>query len=396
LVAKLHAGPAQPAQKAWNFAEHLLKTHDFFLPLRSTARAHATAQHDDWPSRESLSPSDASPSDVASDELKTISTIFGGIDPSPNSLFQRLFASLAILNMMAGGADASETHSLLDQLSSDIRSCNPTELSQKVQFGAFEELMKTLHVHHVEFRIVRKVLLFAFQIADSCPGQRHILMHMSHVEKRTGESLLQFLVKFICSQSVPPGAGQSGSHDIQLILASATRLIKSIVSSSIPYASLSDFPHTGCYGNPKMESMLSLKVLHSILVAVQADAASESFMFLNDASSHLDHVAVIAILDQLRISHWHDLLSCSDSQLHAIAALLKREVAQHILLVMTHVRQSRAWRSEALGDKVLQAFFQDSAETECIFAGRRRIFLDMIREDETIQEFQRLCNAQLV
>ena len=89
LVAKLHAGPAQPAQKAWNFAEHLLKTHDFFLPLRSTARAHATAQHDDWPSRESLSPSDASPSDVASDELKTISTIFGGIDPSPNSLFQR-------------------------------------------------------------------------------------------------------------------------------------------------------------------------------------------------------------------------------------------------------------------------------------------------------------------
>jgi hypothetical protein len=402
LVAKLYAGPTEPTQKAWNFAEHLLKRHPFFLPLRSNAPVRVAAQSDAVAQgdaaesllRESPSPFDASPNFCAADDVFTIARMFGGVDPSPNSVFQRLIASLARSNRTTGSAHVPQILNLLDQLSSDVRSSNPIEISQKVQFGAFDELIRTLHTHIDEFSVVRKVLLISFQIADSCPGQRHILMHMSHVERQTGESLLKFIVKFISRQNSQPGAMHSSLHDIDDILASADRCIRCIVSSSIPYESLSDFPHTGCYGSPKMESMLSANVLYSIFSAIQSEAASEVFSFLQDAASQCDSAAIISALNQPpRASHWRDLLQRSDSQLRAIAALLKPEAAEQFLLVMASVKESRAWRSDELGGKVLHAFFHDSAEANAVFAAHRRVFVSMIRADETVQQFRRLSEV---
>jgi hypothetical protein len=84
-----------------------------------------------------LPPHNESPGNFATDELKTISKLFEVVDPSPNSLFQRLIPGLATLNRAGSDADVK----LLVLLISDIRSSSAPELTEKERFGAFEELM---------------------------------------------------------------------------------------------------------------------------------------------------------------------------------------------------------------------------------------------------------------
>ncbi len=292
LVTKLLDGPQAPV-KAWYFAEYLLKTHDFFLPLRTeTARRDACAVDG---SAESFSPSDISP---ASDpELKSVSTMFAGVDPSPNSQFQHLFGNLDRLNRQGANSSAiaADVHNLLTTIWAHVRSSSPTDLSEKIQFGALEVLMRTLHAHCRDFAITRKVLYIVFQILESCPNQRHILMQIAHVERETGESLLRYLVKFI-SSGPSSAAGADAAASIPDIAACALRCVKSAVSCSIPYHSLSDFPNSGCYGSPKMDSMLTAKVLQNILIAIQDEVASESLEFLHNAANHLDQAASADLL----------------------------------------------------------------------------------------------------
>jgi hypothetical protein len=388
LVLQLWSGPQRP-QKAWNFAESLLKTHAFFLPLRTEPVARHV--HDHPHSDQSFSPS-FSPSD----DVSTISNIFGFVDPSPNSVFQHLFASLAKLNRQMPNTSASETCRLLGKISSDVNSSNPVELSDKIRFGALDELMRTLHAHPREFSVVRQVLHVMFQILDACPCQRHVLMQITHVERETGVSLLQYLVRFVCSKGLPAATytAADGADIMQQMITSALKCIKSIVSSSIPYNSLRDFPNSGCYGDPKMGSMLTAKVLQSILIAVQAETASELFEFLKNPENHCDSADTDAVLRQLSIFHPQDLqdVQHTDAKLSAVAACLRTAAATKLLHVMHHLRSENAktWNAREIGARALQAFAGECDEDDPIFCGNRRVFWTMIRQDSTVREFSRL------
>ncbi len=392
LVEELYKGPTEP-QKAWNFAEHLLKTHRFFLPLRSEAPRREERRDVPIDSVESFSPGDATPRSASAaeggvgDNFQSVSFFFQSIHPSPHSRFQHLISNLKLNR--ESGAPASESNIQLDEIFSEVRSSPPVALSQKIQIGAFEELIRTLHAHRSDLSVTHKVLLVVLQIAECCPRQRHILMHMTHVERETGDSFLQFLVKFICSQSPLESDRQGSSSRAEDIAASAVLCVRSIVSCSIPYHSLSDFPSSGCYGSPKMDSMLSAKVLQSILTAVHEDAASESFASLQDTSNHVDPAASTVFLTQrFRSSNWRELVQRSDFdwELRAFAALLQPAAAERFCVIMNRARRSRAIG----GRELLQAFFVDSPDTDIFFAGNRRVILTIVREDETVQEFRRL------
>ena len=392
LVEELYKGPTDP-QKAWNFAEHLLKTHSFFLPLRSEAPRHEERHDVPIDSVESFSPGDATPRSASaaegglSDEHQSISVFFKGIHPSPHSRFQHLISNLK--RNRESGAPASESNLHLDEIFSEIRSSPPAVLSEKIQLGAFEEFIRTLHAHRSDVSVTHKVLLVVLQIAECCPRQRHILMHVTYVERETGDSFLQFLVRFICSQSLLESDKQGSSSRAEDITASAVLCLRSIVSCSIPYHSLSDFPTSGCYGSPKMGSMLSAKVLQSILTAVHEDAASESFASLQDESNHVDPAASSVFLTQrFRPSNWRELVQRHDfdHELRAFAALLQPAAAERFSLVMNRARRSRAIG----GCELLQAFLVDSPDTDIFFAGNRRVILTLVREDKTVQEFRRL------
>ena len=114
--------------------------------------------------------------------------------------------------------------------------------------------------------ISRQILEIIFQIMDSCPCERHIFMHMTH-SSGGKQTVLEYLVAFVSSDD---GAGVVGGDEDAKIMrskltTSALNCIQKIISSSIPCHSLSDFASSGCYGNPKMESMLMAQVLESVL-----------------------------------------------------------------------------------------------------------------------------------
>jgi hypothetical protein len=380
---KLFEGPQAPV-KAWNFAEHLQKTHAFFLPLRTDAQTQCVAPlrvgHCDGV-QESFSPSD---------ELKSVSTMFADVDPSPNSRFQHLFARLDRLNREAPCSSiiAAEVHTLLTAILSHIRSSSPTDLSEKIQFGALEVLMRSMRMHHgCDFTMARTGLCIIFQIVESCPDQRHILMQLTHDERETGESLLKYLVKF-CSSGSSAAAGADGSSDVAEIVASALTCIKSIVSCSIPYRSLGNFANSGCYGSPKMNSMLTARVLQSILVAIEDEVASEILAFLQYTSNHVDQSATVLLL-HLRVD---DLNATKFDQ---IMGLLKPEAAKLFLRMMGCVRRgcAREWSNRDVGAKVIRAFFEDCEDASLHFAGNRSVLRDMIKQDSTVLEFCRLEGA---
>lgn len=274
---------------------------------------------------ESSSPSDA---DVVSDEVRTLSRMFAGVDPSKNSRFQHL---LGDLNKFVNGLDTHDTQSLLAKISASVQSSNPTALSETIQFGALEVLLRTLRSPRCNFK--RKVLSIIFQILDSCPNQRHILMQITHVERETGESVLQYLVKFVSSEGVSAAAEDDAAASIPDIIAAAVRCIKSVVACSIPYRSLSDFPDCGCYGSPKMGSMMTAKVLQSIVIAIEDEVTSDS-------------------------------------------------------------RGARDWKNDEIAHRVLQVFFQDSEHTASYFSEHRSVLRAIVQESQTVQEFRRLNSAE--
>jgi hypothetical protein len=101
-------------------------------------------------------------------------------------------------------------------------------------------------------------------------------MHMTHTARHGDQSVLEYLVAFVSSDD---GAEVVGADDATTmrnkLKTSALDCVRKIVASSIPYHSLSDFATSGCYGNPKMESMLMAKVLHSILQGLQYPVAKK-------------------------------------------------------------------------------------------------------------------------
>ena len=347
LVATLFHGPQAPA-KAWSFAEHLLTTHAFFAPLRTEATQHDTRAPPGDTVTESFSPSDVV---VASDcEHESVSTKFAGVDPSPNSRFQHLFADLDKWHRQHSAPhDPLDAQRLLAKILSDVRKCNPADLSEKIKFGALEVLLKALRSPRCNFTIARKVLSIVFLILDSCPNQRHILMQITHVERETGESLLQYLVKFVSSGGSSAAADAHSAASVADIVAAALSCIKSAVACSIPYRSLSDFPDIGCYGSPKMGSMLTGKVLHSIVTAIEDELTSECVAHSQQSSDCFGQVS---------------------SRVYA-----------------------RQWRGDEVGQKVLQVFFQDSELSDSYFSGNRSVFRAIVQEDHTVQEFRRLNAA---
>ena len=328
LVMKLANGPEAP-RKAVNFAEHLIRTHDFFLPLR----VEATQQHAPVPFGEGEFVSDdATPTtptpDEFLDELESIAKQLGGIHQSRNSLFQHLLARLRTL--LHQSSPASVFENLLDYILTDIQHSNPTELSEKVNLGACEVFMKKLRARDCNFTTARKTLQIIFQILDSCPNQRHILMHLTHVERETGTSLLEYFVTFVSSTDDSIAAGADDAEAMLELKTSAFECVRKIVSSSIPYHSLSDFATSGCYGNPKMDSMLTARVLQSILTALNWPAA--------------------------------------------------------------HTWAHHARGDLTIARLVLQVYFDGSEEADAFFVGQREAFRAMIRKDDTAQEFLRLFN----
>jgi hypothetical protein len=345
LVATLFRGP-QPPAKAWSFAEHLLKTHAFFAPLwkEATPTQHDARAPPGDTVAESFSPSDVI---VASDhEHVSVSTKFAGVDPNPNSHFQRVFADLDKWHRQPPHRPL-DAQRLLAEILSDVRESNSANLSEKIKFGALEVLLRALHSPRCNFAIARRVLSIVFQILDSCPNQRHVLMQITDVERETGESLLQYLVKFVSSGESSAPLDADAVASVADIKAAALSCIKSAVACSIPYRSLSDFPDVGCYGSPKMGSMLTCNVLHSIVTAIEDELTSEVVAHSQQNSDCFSQTV--------------------SSRVHA-----------------------RLWRSEEVAEKVLQAFFQDSELSASYFSGNRSALRAMVQEDHTVQEFRRL------
>ena len=113
-----------------------------------------------------------------------------------------------------------------------------------------------------------------FQILEQCPNQRHVLMHLTHAPQsvqlggkdgKPKKSFLQYLVNFVSSSVFWT---EYDAPSVTKLQALALRCIAQILSGSISYHSLSDFPTSGCYGSPKMDSLLTANVLSSILIAL--------------------------------------------------------------------------------------------------------------------------------
>jgi hypothetical protein len=309
LVVRLFAGPQAP-HKAVGFAEHLVRTHDFFQPLRVEVQQMQQMQGHDW-------------------DPVSLGPMLGGVDQSPHSHFQRLGATLESLLQSSNPLSSIQTCELerlvllVQEISQDIAVSNNEEISEKLRCDVVEVLMKALQVHQPKFAIARVVLGSVLQIPERFPNQRHLLMHLTHAGHETKQSVLEYLVKFVTSSFA-----WLDKHDPE-IMASAPELqaralqcISQIVSCSISYHSLSDFPTSGCYSSPKMRSLLTANVLARILNA----------------------------------------LGCKLPELHGLE----------------------------LGRVVVKALFEDSLEAASFCVEMRSALRDMIRRDETVQEFSRL------
>ncbi len=302
LVVTLFAGPKAP-QKAVGFAEHLVRTHNFFQPLRVEVHGRQAQEHDG--------------------DLSSLGPMLGGVDEAPNSRFQRLVAALETILQPSNLLSSIQMCKLVQEISQDIAVSNMEEVSEKLRCDVVEVLMKALHAYQRKFAIARVVLGSVLQIPEMYPHQRHLLMHLTHEGHETKESVLEFLVKFVTSSFA------SLAEDDPEIMASAPELqaralkcISQIVSCSISYHSLSDFSTSGCYGSPKMRSLLTANVLACILRA----------------------------------------LGCRLPALHG----------------------------SELGRVVVKTLFEDSLEAASFFVEMRSALRDMIRRDETVQEFCRL------
>jgi hypothetical protein len=251
LLTTLYRGP-EDGRKAVHFAERLVKEHDFFLPLRNKTEVQ-TRDEEFSPAMSDFSPHD---------EAVSLAMAMGGVDQSPNSLFQRLVAQLALFNSPSSTASSGQVLSLLHKVFEEVRASDAAELAEKIRYGALDVFVKALRAHAGDLAVSRKILQIAFQIVDTCPCQRHILMQLTSTERETGLSFFQYLVQLVSNDS----SSTAGEHDD--MLAASLHCIGKIVSCSIPYHSLSDFPSCGCYADPKMESMLTANVLRSILLAV--------------------------------------------------------------------------------------------------------------------------------
>jgi hypothetical protein len=245
LVSKLSKGPVPP-QKAVDFAEHLLETHSFFSPLRPT-RAD-----DEKKSLEKKS------LEKKSLEKHSLADLFGGVHKSENSQFQRWIADLQKSDL-----SAEKLHRLLENISGDIMNSSAAVLSEKIRYGAVDVLVEVLRARGDDFEIRCKVLRIAFEIIIFCPNDQHILMHFTHGDRT--RNFLSYLVNFACY--APPDLS---GPDVPHMQASALECVSQILTCSIPYRSLSNFPiaANSCYFSPKMESLLTGNVLHSILIAL--------------------------------------------------------------------------------------------------------------------------------
>jgi hypothetical protein len=239
LLSTLIRGPV-PQQKAVDFAEHLVETHSFFSPLRLREAA------------------------LAPPEFFSLADYFGGVGKSPHSEFQRWIAELQKSDL-----SDEKLHHVLKIITTDIMNSSAPVLSEKIRYGAVDVLVEVLRTRGGNFEIRCKVVRIAFEIIFLCPNDQHILMHFTHqLERDTTGIFLSYLVNFACY--APPdlsGADVSKSSHMQ---ASALECISHIVTCSIPYRSLSDFPiaANSCYFSSKMQSLLTGNVLRSILIAL--------------------------------------------------------------------------------------------------------------------------------
>jgi hypothetical protein len=302
LVVRLFAGPQAP-QKAVGFAEHLVRTHNFFQPLRVEVHARQVQEHDG--------------------DLTSLGPMLGGVDQSPNSRFQRLVAALETLLQPSNFLSSIQTCKLVQEISQDIAVSSMEEVSEKLRCDVVEVLMKALQAHKHKFAIARVVLGSVLQVPEMFPNQRHLLMHLTHAGHETKESVLEYLVKLVTSSFAwldeEDPEIMASAPELQ---ARALKCIAQIVSCSISYHSLSDFSTSGCYGSPKMRSLLTANVLACILRA----------------------------------------LGCKLPALHG----------------------------SELGRVVVKTLFEDSLEAASFFVEIRSALRDMIRRDETVQEFCRL------
>jgi hypothetical protein len=238
LVSRLSKGP-EPPQKAVDFAEHLVETHSFFSPLR------------------------LQPAPTNTLELRSLAELMGGVHTSEHSRFQRLIAQLLRTDL-----SAVDLRDVLENISGDVMLSSAVVLSEKIRYGAVDVLVEVLRARGGDFEIMCKVLRIAFEIIIFCPNDQHILMHfthqLEHVGNRTG-NFLSHLVDFACY--APPDLNGA---DVSHMRASALECISQILTCSIPYRSLSDFPiaTNSCYFSPKMQSLLTGNVLRSILIAL--------------------------------------------------------------------------------------------------------------------------------
>ena len=266
LVAKLIRGPEVPLM-AVDFAEHLLKTHAFFSPLMSNVHVSRPHVPDDC----LTSIADQMPHEFVSiadelrgspDAIETFGTM-PGVERTNNSTFQRFLAKLRKLP----ADDVSETLSVLEFMLKEVQNSSSQQLSEKVNLNVFEVFIQKLH--QCNAAVARRILEFIFQIMDLSASERHIFMHMAHPESTYGVSVLEYLVAFASKEHGAAAAMIGDAETVLELKTSALECIRKIVSSSIPYNSLSDFATSGCYGNLKMQSMLTSKVLDSILRALR-------------------------------------------------------------------------------------------------------------------------------
>jgi hypothetical protein len=235
LLSTLIKGPVPPL-KAVNFVEHLVETHSFFSPLRLR--------------QPELGPDD---------EFYSLADLLGGVHKSENSQFQRWIADLRESDL-----SPDKLHYLLENVSGDVMNSGAAVLSEKIRYGAVDVLVEVLRARGDDFEIRCKVLRIAFEIIISCPNDQHILMHFTHGDRT--RNFLSYLVKFACD--APPDLS---GPDVPHMQASALECVSQILTCSIPYRSLSNFPiaANSCYFSPKMESLLTGNVLHSILIVLE-------------------------------------------------------------------------------------------------------------------------------
>jgi hypothetical protein len=307
--------PLSARKSAFEFAEHLARTHAFFQPLRTKKQS---SRSDCAGSQRSRSPS-PQPAQLCpvNDALKSLDDENGGHHPAPQSAFQHLLEYLSL----ESGSIAGKLEDLLDV----IQNSSLKELTQHTRYGLFQKLWPLLQMRAPELdqSCFFAVVQIIFQVLDLCCDKRHVLMQVSFGREC---SFLQFLSK--CAVGDAATLQRLPACEAPSVRVKSRCHVLNIVRKSIPYASLNDWAQCiSCYSDEKMRSMLTHNVVDSIFGALfpsESQRAQDGNKFyFSDATLTPSMGQLCAFFD-----YWRIVLTTADA-VNAASVSLCQEICSH-------------------------------------------------------------------